>query len=795
MALTDLRFTFEVQSATEDDQSLPLFDVVSFHLKESLNDTFRLEVELLSFDSDIDFGLILDRPALFTIYQSSVAIRHTHGRISDFYMEDSGFHRTRYRCVITPDLDRLRLSSDWGIYQNQNAIEIVKSAFKASHLINHSIENHQPHIAKEYYVQAGVSNFDFVQRLLAEEGFVYRFEHTAGTHRLVISDVIQSFGAIQNENDEDGIASVTYQPNAGGDRQQPALRRFSYSEHVRTAQLTQRDYTFKRPRYSQEHRFHGRDIDHQSTEYEQYRYPGGYKEDAVGSPFSQTRLQSIRSDARVAQAIGDDARIQLGKAFRLVGHNKESINILWRPISIEHKGTQHTAAENEAATAEQSTSYEQIAQLVPATAHWKAPIPEMPFLKGTFVAHVTSPEGEEIYTDEYGRVRVIFPWQRNDQPNEHSSCWIRVAQNWAGAGWGHMALPRAGDEVLVSFLGNDESQPIITGRTYDAEHPTPYKLPALKTLATIKSKEYKGSGYNELLIDDTTGEIKTQLHSTHGTSQLTMGYLTHPRTNDGNGEHRGDGFELRTDEWGAIRAAKGLYVSADARNQAEGKQLDLQEAIANLQGALQIAQQLAESAQTAQAVPVDVEDQEQQLNEVYTDLQSAGILANAPEGIALTSPKSIQLSAANNAAFVTLKNTDISAGEDVRIAAAERVSVYAANDEVGIVAGQGKVRLQANKNNMELFACKTLKVVSTEDKIEIAGEKEILLTSGGAYIRIKDGNIYFHAPGIIERKARAFPDLGPTSMYYNMPSFESEPLCIECLKRAAQRGTMTMEMA
>ncbi|MBF3363358.1 type VI secretion system tip protein VgrG, partial [Pseudomonas aeruginosa] len=184
-----------------------------------------------------------------------------------------------------------------------------------------------------------------------------------------------------------------------------------------------------------------------------------------------------------------------------------------------------------------------------------------PRIDGPQIATVVGPAGEEIHCDEWGRVKVQFPWDHEGRHDEFSTCWIRVAQNWAGADWGHMAIPRIGQEVIVDYLDGDCDQPIVTGRTYRATNRPPYALPDHKILSTIKSKEYKGSRANELRIDDTTAQISAALMSDHGASALHLGYLTHPRPEGG--KPRGEGFELRTDEHGAVRAAKGLLLSTE----------------------------------------------------------------------------------------------------------------------------------------------------------------------------------------------------------------------------------------
>ena len=206
----------------------------------------------------------------------------------------------------------------------------------------------------------------------------------------------------------------------------------------------------------------------------------------------------MRRDARIAQIEGDDARIEPGKAFELTGHPREDLNISWCAVRVTHQGKQLSSQQEESADSEHGTYYSQQAELIPATADWKAPIPPKPRIDGPQMASVTGPAGEEIYCDEWGRVKVQFSWDRDGENNEHSSCWIRVSQNWAGGAWGHMAIPRIGQEVIVDFLDGDPDQPIVTGRTYHAVNLPPYKLPDHKILSPIRSKEHHGSRFKEL---------------------------------------------------------------------------------------------------------------------------------------------------------------------------------------------------------------------------------------------------------------------------------------------------------
>lgn len=494
---SDLRFTI---TAPVGD-----FEVAAFTLDEALSTPFRLHLELASFDPAIDFAQLLDQPLTLHIAQGSV-LRHVHGLVSTLEQADTGHRRTRYRAVVEPALARLGLCSDWRIFQTLSVPQIIEQVLRQHGITDFELVSTREHLPREYCVQAGETDLAFLERLAAEEGFYYAFEHRADSHRLVISDHLHSHGLIDGE-------PVTYNPKAGGDAPLPALHRFVYTEQVRTARQTQRDYTFNHPRYNQQHSIDAPELEHQRRDYERYDYPGRYKRDEAGKPFTRTRLLALRGDARLARVEGDDVRLFPGPAFTLSGHPREDMNRGWRTLRLHHEGVQTTSQQEEAADAEQGTRYHFSAELLDLYTEWCAPLPAKPRIDGPHIATVVGPKDEEIYCDEFGRVKVQFPWDRLAVGDEHSSCWIRVAQNWAGAAWGHIAIPRIGQEVIVDFLDGDCDQPIITGRTYPGTHPTPYKLPLHKTRMTIKSKTHKGEGFNELRFEDEHGQEEIFIHA------------------------------------------------------------------------------------------------------------------------------------------------------------------------------------------------------------------------------------------------------------------------------------------
>ncbi|WP_099431115.1 type VI secretion system Vgr family protein [Pseudomonas mosselii] len=503
------------------------FEVVSFTLDEALSTPFRLVLELVSYEDNVDFAHLLDKPALFTILRGQRPMRHVHGLISAFSQGDTGSCRTRYQAVIEPKLARAGLRSNWRIFQQQSVPQILETLFKAQRITDFELGHSFPHAPREFCVQAGETDLAFITRLAAEEGFIYRFVHSAKGHRLLVSDRVLTLGMISSslvkpeDDDDEGYVdddypdplAVLYHANSGGDQARPCLRRLHYREQVRTARQVQRDYSFTHPAYHLQQEFNASDLQHQADDYERFDYPGRYKRDEVGIPFTRTRLTALRHDARIAEVEGDDVRLQPGLSFNLVEHPREDLNIHWRVASVRHEGAQFTSLQEEAAGAEQGTRYTQKALLVPGRIEWRPEAPPKPRIDGPHMATVVGPEGEEIFCDEWGRVKVSFPWDRESRDNEYSSCWVRVSQGWAGGGWGAMAIPRIGQDVVIQYINADPDQPMITGRTYCGNQRPPYELPKHRTRMTIKSKTHKGQGFNELRFEDELGQEEVFIHA------------------------------------------------------------------------------------------------------------------------------------------------------------------------------------------------------------------------------------------------------------------------------------------
>ena len=412
------------------------------------------------------------------------------------------------------------------------------------------------------------------------------------------------------------------------------------------------------------------------------------------------------------------------------------------------------------------------------TAHQK------PTAKGLTTATVVGPEGEEIFTDAHGRIKIQFHWQRRqDHPgggadlDDHSSTWVRVAYPSAGTTWGTQSIPRIGQEVVVDFIEGDIDRPLVTGAVYNGTHRPPTfsgagALPANKTLSGHKSKEYKGNRYNELLFDDSTNEIRTKLSSEHGKTQLNQGYLIHPRT-EGKGEPRGEGFELRTDESGALRAAKGLLLSTDARIKGRGHQLDRAELIGILQVLESLQQQLAELATTHQADETEtqkltelkqhVENWEKGSNTTGGNPDATGgqpiIAATAPAGFVVGSASNIALAAENHIDLVSNQNIQMSAGRRWLVRAAESISLFAHRARIKLIAANDKIEIQAHNSNIEATAAK--KIVLTGLEEIVLNAPKISFIAAGARIDMGSGAITTQCSGTHEQKAAFHKLTGP----------------------------------
>ena len=492
------RFLFEASALSQT------FRVVRFEGHEGLNELYRFEITVTSDDAAIDLRAALGTPACLTLRGDGETDRVVHGIIARFQHGDSGKKVTSYRITIVPRAHLLHYRHDIRIFQELKAPDILKKVLEGAGLVSGDdfrLSLAATYRLREYCVQFRESDFAFLSRLMEEEGISYFFEHEADKHTMVLIDAATACTPIAGE------ASVVFRPSLGAITDGEHVSRFTAAEEIRTGKTSFRDYEFKKPNLLLE----GENEASVRTNLEAYDYPGLFETTADAT----TRAQKALEETQLLREVGDGEsgcmRFVPGFTFTLAEHGRESFNRSWLLVSVDHRGAEPLMGE----AGDHQPRYESRFQCVPSDALIRpAFLTPRPSVRGVQSAIVVGPAGEEIHTDEHGRVKVQFHWDRLGKKDDKSSCWMRVSQVWAGAGWGAMHIPRIGQEVLVDFLDGDPDRPIVVGRVYHGANVPPYALPANKTKSVIKSNSTPGGGgSNELTFEDAKDKEEVFLHA------------------------------------------------------------------------------------------------------------------------------------------------------------------------------------------------------------------------------------------------------------------------------------------
>ncbi|EKO3426381.1 type VI secretion system tip protein VgrG, partial [Vibrio fluvialis] len=464
---------------------------------------FRYELELASRLANLTPEMVVDKVAELTLYRDDVLVQRVNGIVRRFTQGDTGHHHTFYSLTLVPALERLSLRHNSRIFQLNTVPEILSVLLQEMGINDYAFALTRDCAQREFCVQYRETDLDFLHRLAAEEGLVYSFIHEEGKHTLIFSDASDSLPKLGEP--------IPYNTLAGGMIESPYISALSVHTQSEVSQTALQDYSFKKPAYSFAQQAVGTEMAYQQPDYEHFDAPGRYKDDVSGKAFSQIRLDYLRRNAHTATGKSNQPLLCPGVKFDLQEHLDDTLNRDWLVVSVTSQGTQPQALEEAGGSG--ATTYANQFSLIPAHRTWRATPQAKPQVDGPMIATVVGPEGEEIFCDEHGRVKLHFPWDRYSNGDEHSSCWVRVSQGWAGSQYGMIAIPRIGHEVIVSFLNGDPDQPIVTGRTYHATNTAPYALPDNKTKTVLRTETHQGQGYNELSFEDQAGSEQIYLHA------------------------------------------------------------------------------------------------------------------------------------------------------------------------------------------------------------------------------------------------------------------------------------------
>jgi type VI secretion system secreted protein VgrG len=468
---------------------------------EALGRLPEFRIELASQRSDIKIADVLGTSMTVSLDLPQGGKRHFNGIVTRFSYQGWRDGKPAYLAIVHPTLWLLTRATNCRIFQEKSALDIVKAvtgAYGVAIELDEGMLSAVP-AAREYCVQYRESDFNFVCRLLEEEGIYFYFTHAEGKHTMVLAD---GYGA---HDTVDGYGTVVFRDeDAGHDPLEEAVTRLIPGGEIQPSVMVLNDFDFEKASSSASG---GLLVKSQlaapfsQPSYEHYDYPGRYQVTGTGNGFARARMETLHGQGELIEAVGSARGLATGALFTLSEHPRADEN---RAFLITSAETDITGNEYRSEGAHAGIDFQCRFQAIGKEHSYRPPATaRKPFVQGPQTAMVVGKAGEEIWTDKYGRIKVQFHWDRDGKSDEASSCWVRVQQGWAGKGWGMMFVPRIGMEVVVSFLEGDPDRPLVTGCVYNSDSMPPYTLPADQTKSTIKSNTSKGgNGFNEIRFED-----------------------------------------------------------------------------------------------------------------------------------------------------------------------------------------------------------------------------------------------------------------------------------------------------
>ncbi|HDW2415324.1 TPA: type VI secretion system tip protein VgrG [Escherichia coli] len=720
-------------------------DVLTFTGHEQLSSPFRYDIQFTSRDKAITPESVLMQDGAFSLTAPPVqgmpvqtALRTLHGVITGFKHLSSSQDEARYEVRLEPRMVLLARSRQNAIYQNLTVPQIVEKILRERHQMRgqdfvFNLKSEYP--AREQVMQYGEDDLTFISRLLSEVGIWFRFATDA---RLKI-EVIEFFD--DQSGYERGLTLPLRHPSGLHDSATEAVWGLNTAYSVVEKSVTTRDYNYREATAEMTTGQHDATGGDKTTYGEAYHYADNFlqkgdKEVAEsGAFYARIRHERYLNEQAILKGQSTSSLLMPGLEIRVQGDDAPA---------VFRKGVLITGV---TASAARDRSYELTFTAIPYSERYgyrPALIPR-PVMAGTLPARVTSTVKNDIYAhiDKDGRYRVNLDFDRDTWKPGYESLWVRQSRPYAGDTYGlHLPL-LAGTEVSIAFEEGNPDRPYIAGVKHDSAHTDHV------TIQNYKRNVLRTPANNKIRLDDERGKEHIKVSTEYGgKSQLNLGHLV-----DAGKQQRGEGFELRTDMWGAVRAKKGIFISADTQDKAQGQVREMAPAMAILDGAQSQMKSLSTDAQTANADPADLSSQIALLQQSVKDLTQAAILLSAPKGVAIASGEHLQLAASKNLIANAGNHADIGVVKNMFIGVGQALSVFVRKAGIKLFANKGAISVQAQNDLMELLAQKSIVITSTEDEIKITTKKKITLNGGGSYIRLDACGIEAGTPGEYNVKA------------------------------------------
>jgi len=759
---------------------------------EAVSRCFRVEAELLSDDAQIPLKAMMGRMVTIALVREDGSLRYFNGYVTEFRFirADGGF--AFYQMVLEPWLTFAKLRKDNVSFHGKSVIELTELTFA-----HYRQADWRTHIVDEFPRMTCANQYDetdynHLHRRWEALGLAYHYEHRADGHTLWLYDKSYLVQPIDPTGiDDSGV--IPFRDKAGS-LEEDGIREWTAVRRLGAGRVTLSSFDYKNPvvqRSSVESLNEQGDV----YPYEVYENTGshGFRIRDEGERLAYRRMGERDAHRQYFEARGNDRTAQPGRFFKLGGHFSAALRAPRRgepaKASIRDRhylilSVDHEASNNYQAGPGAPSHYGNTFRCVRKDIQWRPGRhynSEPCTYPGIQTAIVVGPEGAEIHTDGYGRVKVQFHWDRQGKYDENSSPWLRVMSPGAGREFGNIRLPRVGEEVAVVFLDGNIDHPVILGSLYNCTHMPPWQLPEQRALTGLRSRELgDGNGGrrgNHLVMDDTAGKIQAQLKSDHLCSQLSLGHITRIEDTSGRKHARGEGWELRTDGHGVARAARGMLITTEARQGGRGTIKDMGETCRRLIAAAEQHQLLGDVAQKNGAqeagdnqtgVAAVLQAQSKEIEGAasgkgsFPELTQPHLVLASPAGIASTTAQSTHIASDLNTAITTGKSVSIAAGDGFFASIRQAFRLFVQKAGMKMVAAAGDIDIRALSDNINLLA--KLSITQTANHITITAKEEVVINGGGSYASFNAGGIELGTNGTFIAQAATHSFVGPKNL-------------------------------
>ncbi|RQV14333.1 type VI secretion system tip protein VgrG [Burkholderia cenocepacia] len=666
-----------------------------------------------------------------------------------------------YELELRPWLYRATLTRDCRLFQDMTVVEITDAVLsKYPYPVDKRLGAFRGVYPKrDVQRQAFESDWAFLQRLWEEWGIWWWFEHDDGRQRLVLSDAMGG-----HRPHGTAYETLRYLPPGGRRIDEEHIHTLSVTSRLTPGRVSLTDYDYTRPRAdlaaTVDNPRPSASADGELYGWGDYSQPLAGAQGLTGQPndtareahhFVYVQLDAQRCAGRRANGKGNLRGLTVGRTFTLTGYPQRAANREYLVVScaldIEEVAGRTSGAQDYRVDAR--------FELLPTNEPFRLQRSvRKPVMGGPEKAIVVGPAGQEIWTDQYGRVKVQFQWDREGQHDEHSGIWLRVLSPWQGVDMGATFVPRIGHEVAVSHYYGDPDLPVIIGSAVNALRQPALDLPNNHAVSVIRGRELGGMASGHLAIDDTREQIQTQLASDAGASMLSLGNLRRITRKKGRDDARGKGFDLRTDDWGVVRALKGLFISTDGQSGGPGHAKDAKEAIGRLTRARELQESLTNLAQQhdAQQRDADQSDITRAIKarhdairgtpsrgaDDFPELTEPDMVMAGPAGISLAAERSAHIASAEDVAVTSGRHVGIAVGRSLFASVSNAFSLFVHKAGMALIAAAGKVRIEARTDGVDVSARKAIQITSTTDSIHLHAAEEIVLHAGSTEVRISE---------------------------------------------------------